>query len=582
MKPPEPEFMFDGFALDARLVDAVRSLGFEKPTSIQAETIPALLEGRDVIGRARTGSGKTAAFGLPMLHRLREGGSDVRALVLAPTRELALQVTEALRGFAKNLELRIVTIYGGASYVPQLKALKRGVPIVVGTPGRVLDHLDRGSLSLANLELLVLDEADEMLRMGFFDDVQRVLEASPDGRQVVLFSATMPEQIKKIATRRMTDPLVIQVEDRALSVDHIDQRWLRVPTRFKPDALVRLLAAEAGTALVFTRTRAGCAEVADGLARRGVSVDALHGDLNQAARERVLTRLRAGKLAVVVATDVAARGIDVDHIRLVVNYDLPTDPEQYVHRIGRTARAGKSGRAISFVIPREVPRIGRLSRVVGVRIEPMDVPSDADIRNVRVSGLADELSLTKLTPLSGLLERLGSDLTDRELAHAAIALLARERGIDPSAEADDAPPKWAQRPTSRASRDRSGPSEPWERNAVTLFMPVGKRRGVRPSDIVGAIANEVGVNSKRIGRITVLDAKTFVELSREVAEMILEDHPQLEIRGRRVPVTLARPRGTPGSGAKGPSKKPAFNKRARGKKKRSGPKPPKKRWNRNK
>ncbi|HJL49182.1 MAG TPA: DEAD/DEAH box helicase, partial [Polyangiaceae bacterium LLY-WYZ-15_(1-7)] len=356
--PSETAGAFDAFGFDPRIVHALGAIGFDAPTPIQAEAMPPLLEGRDVIGRARTGSGKTAAFGLPLLQRVvataRPDSDGVRALVLTPTRELALQVTKALRSFAEGLPIEMVTVYGGAAYGPQLKALRRGVPIVVGTPGRVLDHVERGTLDLSALELLVLDEADEMLRMGFFEDVERVFERAPDSRQVALFSATMPPPIQAVAENRLPDPIEVQVEDSALSVDHIEQRGILVPERHKLDALERLLAAEPLTgAIVFCRTRAGCAETADALAKRGLSVDALHGDLNQAARERVLMRFRAGRLQVVVATDVAARGIDVDTVSHVITYDLPPAPEEYVHRIGRTGRAGRDGVAISLVTPRE-------------------------------------------------------------------------------------------------------------------------------------------------------------------------------------------------------------------------------------
>ncbi|MDH5491903.1 MAG: DEAD/DEAH box helicase, partial [Myxococcales bacterium] len=383
---------FESFALDPRILEAVRDLGFTEPTPIQVEAMPPLLRGQDVIGGARTGSGKTAAFGLPLLEKVKEGGSAVRALVLAPTRELALQVTDAIRSYAKHLPIRLVTIYGGASYRPQLDALRRGVTVVVGTPGRVLDHVDRGTLDLSSLELLVLDEADEMLRMGFIEDVERVLEASPKGRQIALFSATMPPPIRRVAASHLRDPLAIQVEQSALTVEHIAQRWLLVPQLHKFEALQRVLAGEErGTTLIFARTRAGCAEIADKLAADGISVDALHGDLNQAARERVLLRLRNRRLDVVVATDVAARGIDVDHITHVLNLDLPIDPEIYVHRIGRTGRAGRAGSAISFITPGEMRRLRILERAVKMRIEPMPVPTDADIALRKVARLREKI-----------------------------------------------------------------------------------------------------------------------------------------------------------------------------------------------
>ncbi|MEM9196131.1 MAG: DEAD/DEAH box helicase, partial [Myxococcota bacterium] len=374
---------FDAFALDARIRAAVASLGFEQPTPIQARAIPPLLDGRDVIGGARTGSGKTAAFGLPLLHRLAQGSPrqrKVRGLVLTPTRELALQVTKALQDYGKELPLRVLAVYGGAPYGPQLRALRDGVSLVVGTPGRVLDHLDRGALDLRSVEALVLDEADEMLRMGFIDDVERILLATPEERQIVLFSATMPEPIRRVAVRRMADPVEVQVEAEKLTVSHIEQRWLEVPARYKAEALVRVLrSGPEGATLIFARTRASCADLAELLGKHGVRADALHGDLSQHAREQVLHRLRQGMSTVVVATDVAARGLDVDLLTQVVNFDLPDDTEQYVHRIGRTGRAGRSGAAVSLVTPREGWKVRRLERALGVKLTRAFVPSDAEI-----------------------------------------------------------------------------------------------------------------------------------------------------------------------------------------------------------
>ncbi|MEO0325680.1 MAG: DEAD/DEAH box helicase, partial [Myxococcota bacterium] len=450
---------FDAFGLDPRLVEALGSLGFESPTPIQAEALPPLLEGRDVIGRARTGSGKTAAFGLPLLERVKdEGRREVRALVLAPTRELALQVTDAIRTFAKRLPVRVVTVYGGASYGPQLAALRQGVPVVVGTPGRVLDHLERGTLDLSRLEMIVLDEADEMLRMGFLEDVETILSKTPETRQVALFSATMPDRIQAIAAKHLRDPLTVQVEGKALSTGHITQRAVVVPQRFKAETLQRLLAAEPiEAAIVFSRTRAGAAEIADLLARDGLAADALHGDLNQAARERVLTRFRAGLLEVVVATDVAARGIDVERISHVINLDLPPDPETYVHRIGRTGRAGREGVAISMVTPAEVPRARYFQRALKVNIERMPVPSDAVIASSR-SDEIQQLLDAQLAEGTGsgagdVVRALEEEHDLRDIAAAALTLLAAEHGLDLEGDFDEHPPRWAE---ARIPQDRAG------------------------------------------------------------------------------------------------------------------------------
>lgn len=545
--PEAPASGFASFGLDERLQGALDALGFETPTPIQAHAMPPLLEGRDVIGRARTGSGKTAAFGLPLLERLKDGGPTVRGLVLAPTRELALQVTGALRSMAKGLPVRVVTIYGGAPYPPQLDALARGAPVVVGTPGRVLDHVERGSLDLSQLEVLVLDEADEMLRMGFFEDVERVLAAAPPDRQVALFSATMPDPIREVAESRLNDPVEVQVETRALSVGHIEQRALLVPARHKLDALTRLLASEPiESALVFARTRAGCAEAADLLAQRGLQVDALHGDLNQAARERVLMRFRAGGLKIVIATDVAARGIDVDSVSHVFNLDLPTAAEAYVHRIGRTGRAGRDGIAISLVTPAEVSRLRFFQRALDVSIDRGEVPSDAEIAGAERVRLLDAVRARVGEDLGPGVEALLADLTDgvdpREVAAAALSILADDRGLELDRDHDERPPKWARRSGPQDRPGRPGPAgSPSAADEVELFLPIGKRRGVRPGDLVGAIANELGIDGGSIGRVSIFDHKSFVRVTQDAADSILGAKRTIAIRGSEVPISKARP-----------------------------------------
>ena len=545
---------FRDFALDPSLLEAVDKLGFSEPTAIQAISIPVLLEGHDVVGRARTGSGKTAAFGLPLVQRVLadSDGEGVRALVLCPTRELALQVTEAIRSFAKGSPVRVVTLYGGASYDPQLRALRQGVPVVVGTPGRILDHLDRGSLDLSGLKLVVLDEADEMLRMGFIDDVESILSATPSGRQVALFSATLPERIQQIAEHHLSEPKELGADAGEPATDHIDQYWMKVPHRHKLDAVLRLLASCEGTALVFARTRAGCAEVADALVRHGLAADALHGDLSQSARERVLARLRAGRLAVVVATDVASRGIDVDHIEHVVNLDMPHDHHTYVHRIGRTGRAGREGRAVTMVTPREVGKLKHFGRALGVRIAPMEVPTDATIARHKHARLKQRLRAAlerdEAEAARGFMAScIDDDWTVEDLCVAALSLVARGTATDLSSAPDDEPVRF----DAGARREPSPPRGPTP-GAVELFFPVGRRRGVRPGDLVGAIANDVGVPGSTIGKVTIVENKSFVEVPAEVAERILREHETLQIRGQDVPVDRARPRGTRPAPRRGP------------------------------
>jgi ATP-dependent RNA helicase DeaD len=531
---------FEAFDLDPRLVEALADLGFETPTPIQARALPPLLEGKDVLGLARTGSGKTAAFGLPLIERVKDGAHDrVRALVLCPTRELALQVSDAFQTFAAKVPVRMVTVYGGAGYGPQLAALSKGVAVVVGTPGRVLDHVRRGTLDLSSLEMLVLDEADEMLRMGFFEDVEEVLKIAPPDRQMALFSATMPPRIRDVVASQLSSPVEVRVEGKArFSVDHIAQKAMVVPERFKLDALTRVLQAEPiEAAIVFVRTRAGCASTADALASRGLAVDALHGDLNQPARERVLTRFRAGGLRFVVATDVASRGIDVERISHVINYDMPTAVEDYVHRIGRTGRAGREGTAISLVAPDQIPRVRFFQKALQARIARVELPTDAAIDRAQREALRRELAEgTSTAGAAALVETLLGDEGDpRRLAEVAVGLLAGGRGLDLDREASDEPPDWA-RPRERGDRVRP-------EDEVELFFPVGRRDRVRPGDLVGALANDAGVPGARIGRVTIRESKSFVRVEREAAERLLREHGSLDVRGRSYPLARSRPRG---------------------------------------
>jgi ATP-dependent RNA helicase DeaD len=599
-KPPEPEKLdptdsdaeaaaseaevgvtFSDFGLDKRIVEAIGRLGFERPTPIQAEAIPKLLEGHAVIGRARTGSGKTAAFAIPALERIKDGAKGPRVLVLAPTRELALQVTDATRVFATGLPVRIACIYGGASYTPQLQALRSGAQFIVATPGRLLDHMERGSIDLSGIEVLILDEADEMLRMGFIDAVEEVFKATPDDRQVCLFSATMPDEIRRVAETHIKDYVEVQVESSSLSVGHIAQQWIMVPQRRKVDTLVRLLGAEKdrGTTLVFARTRRSCAEVADLLSKRGVSSDALHGDLNQSARERVLNRMRSGQLNVVIATDVASRGIDVEHITHVINFDLPRDVEIYVHRIGRTGRAGRSGKAISFVTKAERFRIKTFQRVLKTNIENVYPPTDRDVAVQQREALKRRMSQSltgDLTEVRAWLEEMRQEgWTDADLAASAVQIVTDLEGHDLRAipqrhdrqerldnDRDEREPRRERTRRDPEPRFDKGPTPGRsgghdEVNQVEIFLATGREYGVRPGDLVGCLANELGIPGNRIGRVTILERKSFVGLPRDVAEAVLAERDSLEIRGHKVHISKAhgRPdgpmrdnRGGPGGG----------------------------------
>lgn len=548
---------FDQFALAPHLLRAAKALGFETPTPIQRDAIPLLLTGRDVIGRARTGSGKTAAFGLPLLNGITETRAGVRALVLAPTRELAVQVTNALQDYAGDSPIRVSTIYGGVSYGPQLRDLRNGVPVVVGTPGRLLDHIDRGNLVLSGVDLVVIDEADEMLRMGFIDDVTRILGATPAKRQVALFSATMPQAIRRVARKYLTNPIEVQVESRALTVDHIDQRGMIVPEHNKLEALERVLRAEPfEAALVFAHTRIGCSELAERLAGRGLDADALHGDMNQAARERVFKALRDRRLKIVVATDVAARGIDVPHITHVINVNLPTNTEAYVHRIGRTGRAGRKGTAITFVTPMESRRLGYMERELRVQIKPMPVPTDADIVRRRQHRLVAEFRPVETSgdPASAFVDRLSekTGLSEREIANRALELLAAERGVSLEYGAADTPPAWTRPPSNWLSPSARAPraSAPnrstrvkrrdFDATAVALFLPIGRNQGVRPADIVWGLTEATGIPAGLIGRITIHGRNSFVGVSPDVAKRLLGSARTISIRGEDVPLSTAR------------------------------------------
>lgn len=531
---PAPSPLFADLGFDERIVRAVTDMGFESPTPIQVEAAPHLMAGRDIIGGARTGSGKTAAFGLPLLHRLRDGGRRVRALVLAPTRELARQVSQALDGFARHLPIKILTVYGGVAYKQQLRGLHAGVDVVVGTPGRVLDHISSGALDLSALEVFVLDEADEMLQMGFIEDIERVFEAAPDNRQVALFSATMPKEIRRVAERYLNDPARVQVEEQALSASHVTQRWLKTIRHQKTKALIRVLQAEErDAALVFARTRAGVAELAGELAEAGFSSDALHGDLNQAAREMVLKRLRARQIDVVVATDVAARGLDVNHITHVINFDFPENSETYVHRIGRTARAGRDGWAITFVQRHEQHKLRHLQRDLGQRISQMNMPTDAQIAARHRAALVTELDAAMDASGSERAEAWLTELLDEtgwaadDVAAAALSLLALERNFDLRRAIPEAPAK----PTYQEQR-ASQEARFTHNNEVELFFPAGRSDGLRPADLVGALCHQAGMTSGLIGRISLGPNKAFVGLPRQVAEELLNAFTELEVRGR--------------------------------------------------
>ncbi|HVI25158.1 MAG TPA: DEAD/DEAH box helicase [Xanthomonadaceae bacterium] len=606
MNAETPVPAFADLGLPEPLLRALADVGYEAPSPIQAATIPPLLAGRDVLGQAQTGTGKTAAFALPILARLAAERDPAQrapqALVLAPTRELAIQVAEAFQKYARHLPgFQVLPIYGGQGYAPQLQALRRGVQVVVGTPGRVVDHLGRGSLDLSQLRCLVLDEADEMLRMGFIEDVEAVLKATPESRQVALFSATMPPPIRRIAQTYLRDPVEVSIKAATTTAANIRQRYLSIgggpaAPAHKLDALTRILEAEPFDAMiVFSRTKLGTEELAGKLGARGIAAAAINGDMDQKARERTIQRLRDGQVDVLVATDVAARGLDVERISHVLNYDIPYDTESYVHRIGRTGRAGRAGEAILFVTPRERGMLRAIERATRQPIEPMPLPSAEAVNEQRVArflGRIDEaLAGEGLGVYRELLERYERerDVPAIDIAAALAALLqggtpllmedaprverwTPERGGEgrrPERSAERAPrgPREGGRPAPapRAAREdrptapRPGPRltadgeamfaddapvapAPRERpprdarapeiGMETFRIEVGHAHGVQPGNIVGAIANEADLESRYIGRIDIRDDHSLVDLPEGMPREILEHLKRVRVAGQ--------------------------------------------------
>lgn len=524
---------FEELGVSDVLIRAIREVGYEAPTPIQHKTIPLLLAGRDLIGQAPTGTGKTAAFALPILQTLDLQTQGVQALVLTPTRELAIQVAEALHTYARWLgPVRVLPIYGGQPIQRQMQRLAAGVHVVVGTPGRIMDHLRRGTLELDALAIVVLDEADEMLRMGFIEDVEWILAQAPAERQTALFSATMPAEVRRVADRYLRNPATVESAHRTVTVPTVDQRYVQVAEPQKLDALAQLLEARAvpGEAtLVFVRTKLRAAEVAERLQARGFAAEAMQGDMNQAQRESVIRRLRSGQIELVVATDVAARGLDVERIGLVVNYDIPYDLESYVHRIGRTARAGRTGSAVLFATAREQRLRRDIERYIGQTIEQMALPTRADIAARRVQLFKDQLL--------GVVE--GEEL---ELYLSLVQELANESGHDLAEIAAAA--AWLARRDKPllAAVDAEPALESREDGMVRLFIDAGRSRGIRPSDIVGAIANEAGIPGRAIGAIDIYDRFTFVEVPAEFRDQVLRAMAGTKLRNQAVSIRVAKPR----------------------------------------
>jgi ATP-dependent RNA helicase DeaD len=561
---PQP-LSFQDLSIAPPLLQALQDIGYEAPSPIQAESIPHLLEGRDIVGQAQTGTGKTAAFALPILSRIDLSRRVPQALVLAPTRELAIQVAEAFQSYARHLEgFHILPVYGGQGMGQQLRQLARGVHVIVGTPGRVMDHLRRETLNLDHLSTLVLDEADEMLRMGFIEDVEWILEQTPPARQIALFSATMPPPIRKIADRHLKEPVAVSIKAKTATVEAISQRYWLASGMEKLEALTRILDAEDFDAMIiFVRTKTETVELAEKLEARGYEAAALNGDMSQQLREKTIDRLKKNALDIVVATDVAARGLDVERITHVVNYDVPHDTESYIHRIGRTGRAGRKGSAILFVAPREKRMLRAIEQATRQPIQPMRLPSLQDIADRRIeqfkAQLIETIDTEELDFHRGLIEKLVEDEVGSavDIAAALAHLTNRDRPLNaPDEPEPELPPPYRER-GERPDRERDRGPRParfGDENLVRYRLDVGRDHGVQPKDIVGAIANETGLSARKIGQIKLFGDYSTVELPAGLPESFFHTLRRVWVLNQRLNIRPYDERG-PGQGyPKGPPK----------------------------
>jgi len=572
---------FAELGLPPTLLQAIAQVGYEAPSPIQAMAIPPLLQGKDLLGQAQTGTGKTAAFALPILASLEPSAGAPQALVLTPTRELAIQVAEAFQRYAHAIPgFHVLPIYGGQGYGTQLSALRRGLHVIVGTPGRIIDHLDRGSLDLSALRTLVLDEADEMLRMGFVEEVERILSATPAGRQTALFSATMPTEIRRIARTHLRDPAEITIAAKTATATNIRQRHWLVSGMHKLDALTRILEVESFEAMiVFTRTKLETEELAEKLQARGFPAAAINGDVVQQQRERTIAQLREGEINILVATDVAARGLDVERISHVINYDLPSDAETYTHRIGRTGRAGRSGEAILFVTPRERGLLKAIERSTRQPIAALELPTVRAVNAVRIARFKDRITETLD---AGGLEVFASIVSEYEQEHgvaaidiaAALARMSRgglplllAKGQDAAEAVAVASDHAVNRPGDRSSdhssesaRPREGPakpvrSSPGSTGFQTFRVEVGEAHGAKPGNLMGAIANEAGLEARQIGRIRMLEQHSLVELPEALPASIIKHLSKVRVAGQML--RIHRVEAMPPRGPRASASEPA-------------------------
>ena len=579
MSKPEPVSSFQSLGLPSELIQALEDVGYETPSPIQLGAIPPLLEGTDLLGHAPTGTGKTAAFALPLLANIDLDSRYQQVLVLTPTRELTIQVAEAFQRYANHLkDFHVLPVYGGQEYSGQIRALRRGVHVVVGTPGRVMDHIRKGTMKLDKLRALVLDEADEMLRMGFIDDVEWIMEQTPENRQIALFSATMPKQIQKITKRYLKDPLNIAIKAKTATAESISQRYWLVSNLHKLDALTRILEVEPFDAvLLFVRTKIATTELAERLAARGYAAEALNGDMPQKNREQMVARLKKGSIDILVATDVAARGLDVDRISHVINYDIPYDAEAYIHRIGRTGRAGRKGEAILFVAPREKRMLAAIEKATRQKVEAMTLPSTEMVNSQRISRfkqtITDTLAGGSLEFMQGILEsyELEHDVSPIEIAAALAKLSMGEKSL-------------LLEPEKKAPRERKGGSgkgeAPFRREGKgkekartekklaegmeRFRIEIGHDHEVQPGNIVGAIANEAGLDAEHIGHIDIRDKFSFIELPEGMPRAVFNDLQKVWIGGQKLKIS----RVAVSDGGKTPSRKAVSDKKASAKKSR--------------
>lgn len=553
MSDPAPAVIsFRDLNLPSSLLSVLDEVGYETPTPIQVQTIPHLLKGLDLLGRAPTGTGKTAAFALPLLSRIDIKKQRVQLMVLTPTRELAIQVAEALQRYASHIKgFHVLPIYGGQEYLGQLRHLKRGVHAVVGTPGRVMDHMRKGTLKLESLQALVLDEADEMLRMGFLEDVEWILEQMPAERQMALFSATMPKEIQRIARKHLREPQVIAIKTRTATADTIRQRYWLVSNLHKLDALTRILEVEPFDAmLMFVRTRIATTELAERLEARGYSAAALNGDMAQKHREQTIQRLKQGSLDILVATDIAARGLDVERISHVINYDIPYDTEAYIHRIGRTGRAGRHGDAILFVAPRERRMLSAIEKATRHKIEQIELPTTEMVNNKRIANfkqsISDTLAAGELEFMQSLLEQyqLEHDVPALEIAAALAKMSIGDRSLlldekltkpkkEKPARSTAVSKQYKEKGEARKRKSKSKPGEGMER----FRIEVGHQHEVKPANIVGAIANEAGLDGEHIGHIDIHTEFSLVDLPKGMPKDIMRDLKKTWVCGQRLNIS---------------------------------------------